>query len=181
MLAAVALAAGGTALGLDLSSTGKPAATYGALPSWLPRPTVRVGRVVVASAAHPWRAIQGDTVVVELPRGRVRATVAGPAVPEEGDFPIPATTRCTFSVVLAARSGIVPLTSTAFTVLDENGRLHHPQVKVDGGGALPARLRAGRSLILTAVAMLPPGSGLFRWTPSGGKPVVSWDFDVEID
>ena len=181
MLAAVALAAGGTALGLDLSAGGRPDATYGALPSWLPKPTVRVGRVVAASAAHPWRAIQGDTVVVELSRGRVLATVSGPAVPEEGQFPIPATTRCTFTAVLAARSGVVPLTPAAFTIFDENGRLHHPKVTVNGGDALPARLRAGGSVTLTAVAMLPPGSGLFRWAPAGGKPVVSWDFDVEID
>jgi hypothetical protein len=28
---------------------------------------------------------------------------------------------------------------------------------------------------------LPTGNGRLRWAPVGVKPVVSWDFDVEID
>ena len=67
-------------------------------------------------------------------------------VPEEGKFPVPPTTRCTFT----AASGAVPLAERAFTILDERGRL-------------------------------PTGNGRLRWAPTGAKPIVSWDFDVEID
>ena len=49
------------------------------------------------------------------------------------------------------------------------------------GGAVPAGLPAGRTVTLTVKAVLPTGSGTLRWAPAGGQPVVSWDFDVEID
>ena len=129
-------------------------AKYGGIPSWLPKATVRVNRVVTATAAHPELAIEGDTVAVHLPRGRVIMTAVGPAVPEEGRFPIPETTPCRFAVTLAA---------------------------VRGGGPAPVRVAAGHPVSLTLSAVLPTGNGQLRWTPLGGRPIVSWDFDVEIE
>ena len=159
---------------------GQPA-RYGGVPSWLPTPTVSVGRVVQASAAHPWLAIEGDSVRVQLARGQVLATAVGPQVPEEGQFPVPATTPCTFTITFVNASGAVPLSQAAFTIRDEQGNLHRPAVTVAGGGPLPADISPGQKVTLIVKAVLPTGAGDLRWSPEGGQPIVSWDFDVEID
>ena len=191
-LAAVAILAAGTVLYLSRSS-GAPSAAlfapsrttaherYGGLPSWLPKAKVVVGRVVHASAAHPWLAIEGDTVAVALAHGAVKAIAIGPNVPEDGKFPVPKTTRCSFEVTFTRASGVVPLESRAFTILDELGALHHPRVSGRDGGPVPSRVLPGQSVTLTVSAVLPTGAGTVRWTPSGRTPVVGWDFDVEID
>jgi len=136
--------------------------------------------VVEASASRPALAIQGDAVSVRLARGRVLATAVGPAVPPL-KLPPPPTTRCTFTVTFASASGVVPLSARAFTIVDELGRVHQPVVRSLGGGPVPARVRPGRTVTLTVRDVLPSGSGRLRWTPAGTLPVVSWDFDVEID
>jgi len=159
----------------------RSSAKYGQIPAWLPKAAVPVGRTVEASAAHPWLAIEGDTVSVHLAHGRVMATTVGPAVPEEGAFPVPATSPCAFTVTLTAASGAVRLSPRAFTILDELGQLHHPRVTAVGGGAPPALVARGRTVRLTVTAVLPTGNGRLQWAPAGRTPIVSWDFDVEID
>ena len=154
---------------------------YGGLPSWLPKTRVSVGRLVHASAAHPWLAIEGDTVAVALAHGAVKVIAVGPTVPEDGQFPVPKTTRCRFDVTFTAASGVVPVRSHAFTILDELGALHHPHVSALDGGPVPGRVLPGQSVTLTLSAVLPTGAGSVRWTPTGSAPIVSWDFDVEID
>jgi hypothetical protein len=179
MLAAAVVA---SSVYLALPGGGKAAAVkYGGIPSWLPTPSQSVGRVVQASAAHPWLAIEGDSVRVHLAAGQVLATAVGPQVPEEGQFPVPATTPCTFMVTFTAASGSVPVNPAAFTALDEQGRLHRLSVRVQGGGAVPASVPPGHTVTLLMSAVLPTGSGTLRWTPSSTQPIVSWDFDVEID
>ena len=179
--AGVALVAGGVAAGLLLTRPGGAQIRYGGLPSWLPKTTVSVGRVRTASEARPWLAIEGDSVSVRLPRGHVLATAVGPEVPEEGRVPVPATSRCTFIVTFARGAGTVPISARAFTIIDEQGRVHRPHVALLDGGSVPARLPAGKPISLKVWDVLPTGSGTFRWTPVGRRPIVSWDFDVEID
>jgi hypothetical protein len=159
----------------------RSSAKYGGLPSWLPKAKVPVGRVVRASEAHPALAIQGDTVLVHLAHGETTVTTVGPEVPEEGKFPVPATSPCSFSVSLAAGRGVVPIRRQAFTILDERGHVHHPRVRLRNGGPLPARLKPGHIVTLTVRAVLPTGGGRLRWAPNGPRPIASWDFDVEID
>jgi hypothetical protein len=163
------------------SSANASSVKYGQIPSWLPKPKVRVGRTAVATAARPWLAIEGDTVSVRLAHGRVLATAVGPAVPEEGRFPVPATTRCTFTIIFTAAYGAVPLSAKGLTITDEYGHLHHPRVTATGGGAPPPRVAAGRTVSLTVNDVLPTGNGRLRWAPQQATPIVSWDFDVEID
>jgi len=178
---AVIAAAAGAGLYLARSPGSAPAAArYGGLPSWLPTPAVPVGRIVQASPGHPWLAVEGDTVRVVLPRGQALATAVGPAVPEEGAFPVPATTQCTFTITLAGVSGTIPLSPAAFTIRDELGQLHHPKVTAQDGRPVPAVAHRG-AVTLTIKAVLPTGNGQLQWAPQDGRPVVSWDFDVEID
>lgn len=183
-LAIVGLAiAVGATTGLLISGDRKSAGQvgYGKIPDWLPKPTVPVGRIVNASAAHPWLAIQGDTVSVDLARGRVLAVASGPTVAGEGHFPLPKTTPCTFTVTFKAASGVVPLNPRAFATTDEEGRLHELRVTAIGGGAVPQRVSPGRTVTLTMSAVLPTGEGRLLWAPAAGRPIVEWDFDVEID
>jgi hypothetical protein len=163
-------------------SPASSSAKYGQIPSWLPKPKVRVGRTAVATPARPWLAIEGDTVSVRFAHARVLATAVGPAVPHEGQFPVPATTPCTFTITFTAASGAVPLNAKAFMIIDEYGHLHHPRVTATGGGPLPPQLVApGGTVSLTVNDVLPTGNGRLRWAPYGATPIVSWDFDVEID
>jgi hypothetical protein len=143
--------------------------------------TAQVGRLVQASPAHPWLAIEGDAVSVRLPRGRAIATVIGPAASQQGRIPVPSSSPCTFTVAFSAVAGDVPLRTGALTIVDEDGHLHHPQVTVTGGGAPLSRIPPGRTLSLTVRAVLPAGNGQLRWAPGTARPVVSWDFDVEFD
>jgi hypothetical protein len=151
------------------------------IPSWLPKASAPVGRTVTASAARPQLAIEGDSVRVDLSHGQAMVTTVGPAVPATGLTPVPATTPCTFTVTFAAGRGSVPLAAAAFTIIDEQGRLHHPKVTTVSGGPLPASVPSGQTLALRLSDVLPTGNGDLRWTPEGTKPIVSWDFDVEID
>jgi hypothetical protein len=183
---AVALVVCGALLGVfashhDRSVVADPPARYGGLPSWLPKATVPVGRTVKASAAHPALAIQGDTVAVELAHGRALATAVGPTVPEDGRFPVPATSPCTFIVTFATASGRIPLSARAFTFTDELGHVRHPQVTAMGGGPIPRQVVPGHPISLKVHDIVPTGDGGLTWAPNGRRPIVSWDFDVEID
>ena len=118
------------------------------------------------------------------PAGGVLATAVGPAVPDEGAFPVPATTPCSLHRD-ARRRPRAPCRSapSAFTILDELGHLHRPRVTTAGGGSAAARACApGRTLDAHGdAASCPTGNGRLRWAPAGAAPIVSWDFDVEID
>jgi hypothetical protein len=156
-------------------------AKYGGLPAWLPKANIAVGRVLHASRAHPVLSVQGEAVSVQLTSGRVLATAAGPSVPEEGQTPVAATSPCTFVVTFAAASGAIPLDPNTFTLIDEFGHVRHPQVTAMDGGAPPARVLPGRTVSLMLHDVLPTGDGGLTWAPDGGRPIVAWDFTVEID
>ncbi len=152
------------------------------LPTWLPRATVpSADRIVTATPRRARLAIEGDTVAVHLPAGRALVTAVGPAVPAAGQSPAPATSPCQFTVTVSAVHGSVPLSSRDFSFLGEHGQRNAARVTLRGGGRLPRRIVAGRPVTLTLSAMLPVGNGQLRWAPLGEKPLVAWDFDVEVD
>ena len=156
--------------------------TFGYIPAWLGSPKVPVGRLVTATPTHPWLAVQGDTVRVQLPNARVLATVVGPAVPEEGQVPVPKTTPCTFTVTLTAASAPIPIRPRQFATIDEQGALHTLTVRTIHGGPPPSQVTPATTVALKMSAVLPTGQGRLMWAPlQGTKPLVQWDFDVEID
>jgi hypothetical protein len=108
-------------------------------------------------------------------------TTVGPQVPEEGKFPVPATSPCAFDVTLTKATATIALRRGDFTVLDEQGHLHYLRITAHGGGRAPAAIRPGQTVTLVMRAVLPTGSGTLRWSPRSPRPVASWDFDVEID
>ena len=140
-----------------------------------------VGGIVSAGPAHPGLAIEGDTVSVLLAHGRALATAVGPAVPQPRLLGGPASTPCTFTITLTATSGAVPLRGAALAIEDERGVIHHPSVSAADGGALPSEVTPARPVVLTLKTVLPVGGGRITWAPTGSAPVVSWDFDVEVD
>jgi hypothetical protein len=156
--------------------------TYGYIPAWLGKAKVPVGRVVTATPNHPWLAVQGDTVRVELPNARVLATVVGPAVPEEGKVPVPKTTPCTFTVTLTFASAPIPIRPRQFAAIDEQGAIHTLKVQSLDGGPPPSQVTPGATVGLKMSTVLPTGGGRLVWAPlEGSRPPVQWDFDVEID
>ena len=164
---------------------GQPAAAksagYGSMPSWLRGRTAAVGRTLHASSRHSVLAIQGDSVAIDLPGGHVHATAVGPAVPHPGRVPIPTTSPCTLTVTFTGASGVIPLSATAFTFVDELGQVHHPRVTALGGGPVPRQLTPGRTLSLTVRDVLPTGNERLEWAPNRQRPIVAWDFSLEID
>ena len=181
IVAAVAVAALVAASLLLTGGGAKPSAKYGKLPSWLPKTAAPTDHLVTATAAHPRLAVEGDTVRVDLAHGQADVTIVGPQVPEEGKFPVPATSPCTFIVTLTRVSGDVWLRATDFTILGENSHLYRPRVSAVHGGSMPRMVRSGQTVMLVLKAVLPTGGGQVRWAPQPGRPVSSWDFDVEID
>ncbi len=136
---------------------------------------------MTATPQRPWLAIEGDTVRVRLSAGRTLMTSVGPAVPKEGEFPVPQTSPCRFVVTFASVHGSIPISHNAFSFLSEHGKTTQAHVTLRGGGRLPSKITAGDPVTLNVSATLPTGNGQLRWTPDGRTPVVAWDFDVEID
>jgi len=165
--------AGATAAAGDL--------TYGSLPSWLPTPTVAVGQVLTASAAHPALGIEGDTIRIAVPGGQVVVTAVGPAVRASGRVPVPSSTRCTFTVTLTGVSGVVAVGADRWTVIDERGRVQVPRVIRAAGTPWAATVTTGRTVRYDLIADLPAGSGALAWAPSPGQVIATWNFAVEID
>lgn len=152
--------------------------TYGGLPSFLPKSTVPVNRIVTASAARPQLAVQGATVAVVLPAGGALATVVGPALPPFV-LPQPLTLKAVFTITLAQAHGTVPIRISDFSIKEQSGKVQQPQL-VAGTPAPPADLPAGGHVTFKVTAVLPSGEGLLRWSP-GGTLLVGWDFIVEND
>jgi hypothetical protein len=176
-------AAAALALGLTAAACGtSPAASsdsYGSLPGFLPKSSLRPDGVLVGSAQRPALTSEGDSVEVRLPRASVLATVVGPEVPGEGlPYRTPATT-CTWIVRLSRASGRVRIRIADFTTLDHLGAIYHLTL-VPGHPAPPVSIVPGRTVRFELRAVMATGEGVMRWAP-GGKITAMWDFVVEND
>jgi hypothetical protein len=134
---------------------------------------------VTASADRPQLAVQGVAVQVDLPTGQVLALVTGPTVPPFVAPPPPAVTA-TFSISLTHASGTVPVRLSNFSITDQLGRTFQPTLTI-GEKPPPPAVPAGSSVTFQLTAVMPTGEGRLHWSPTGGQPIVSWDFIVEND
>jgi hypothetical protein len=151
--------------------------TYGAPPSWLPKSTVPVDRIVVARPGDPQLGIEGDTFRAILPHGQTLITVAGPEVPPFV-APPPPTTSATFTISLSHTSGSVPIRPRDFELVDGNRQLFRPQAF--SGSHPPAEAPPGRTISFQVTEVMATGAGSIRWSPDGAA-MASWDFTVEND
>ncbi|HYB26755.1 MAG TPA: hypothetical protein VEF89_09095 [Solirubrobacteraceae bacterium] len=156
------------------------------IPSFIPRGTIAVNRIVTATPSHPQLAIQGDSVVLDLTSGDTLATMNGPLYNNKyvgtNDPTIPAQFLLTFTQT----HGTIPLAPDDFTILDQLGNNIVPQIRVKGGGPLPTRLDSGQRLTLIMSTIISAGDGSIVYNPTGitqagHKPLVGWDFIVEDD
>ncbi|HEX3906802.1 MAG TPA: hypothetical protein VHW92_02590 [Mycobacteriales bacterium] len=172
---AAALAGGGS--GHAASSAGR----YGALPSFLPTPSVRTDAIVTGTVRHPGLTSQGDAVHAVLPNGRfVRVTVSGPETPGEGlPFQADADTA-TWTVTLSDASKPVPISTKAFSAIDSLGKIYRPQL-VPGQPRPPAVLRPGHTARFELRVVMRVGEGDMRWAPLHNDLLATWDFVVEND
>ena len=178
----VALTGAGALLASEgVARHGSSQARYGGLPSWLPKPKHLTNQLLHADPAHHLLAIQGNQVSVTLPHGHVLATAVGPQVPEEGHFPVPPTSPATFIVTFTAGSGAIPLSPGEFGLIDDLGHVRHPTATAMDGGPLPQVVPPGQTLSIKLHDVIPTGDGGLAWTPYGERPIVTWDFIVEID
>jgi hypothetical protein len=182
VLAIVALAVGLTACSGSsggASPSSQPPLGFRSAPSYLPKQTQPVDRVVTASTGHSQLAVQGISVAVDLPSGHALATVTGPKVPPFVAPPPPQVTA-TFAVTFTRVTGTIPVRLTDFTITDQLGRTFHPTL-VSHEQAPPTNLTTGHSVTFHVTAVMPTGEGRIYWTPSGSTPLVGWDFIVEND
>ena len=155
-------------------------------PSFIPRNTTAVNRIVTATPSHPQLAIEGDSVLLDLPSGHGLATMNGPLYNNKyvgtNDPTIPAAFVLTFTKT----HGTLPLAPDDFTILDQLGNKIVPKIRVQGGGALPKQLNAGQRLTLIMTTIISTGDGSIVYNPTGiakpgHRPLVGWDFVVEDD
>jgi hypothetical protein len=165
--------------------------TYGSLPSWLPKTTVKeTGPTLeLATAATPILGEQqGFTVRAQLQSGSADVTAVGPQVPgyvandaQSGVWPEDKLVPSTFYVTFAAVSGSIPIAARAFDVLTDDGQIVRATVSVHGGGRVPKVLRAGQQIMLTVKAKTLQGQGSIRWAPNGLNVLVGWIYQLELD
>jgi hypothetical protein len=179
-LAVVAAGVAGMGIAGALGHNRRAAATYGALPSYLPHSTLHPDSTLVGSANRPALTSEGDSVRVRLPGGSVLASVAGPVVPGEGlPYQVTATTA-TWTVTLRDATRPIPVSRSAFSTIDSLGKVYRLSF-VPGQPRPPTVLRRGRSARFELRAVMAVGEGMLRWAPRHRDLVATWDFVVEND
>jgi hypothetical protein len=187
--AALAVAASGVGVGFAVAAAGNgdhtasqpPADSYGSLPSYLPKDTLKTDATVIGTVASPALTSQGDAVVAKLPTGRsVQVTVTGPETPGEGlPFQAQADTA-TWLVTMSHATGAVPVAVAAFSAIDSLGKVYQPHL-VAGQPRPPASVRPGQTVHFELRVVMRVGEGDMRWAPMDNDLLATWDFVVEND
>ena len=188
-LVAATLAVAATSAGLAGCATSTPvhpaaarATPLGSYPSFLPKDTLNQGTDsrLTGTVQRPALTNEGDVVKVKTATFSVLATVSGPQVPGEG-LPFQANAdTCTWTVTLSGATGTVPIKTTDFTAIDDQGNVYKPAF-VPGQPRPPAELKPGQKVRFELRAVEATGEGLMRWAPDGTHIVAKWDFVVEND
>jgi hypothetical protein len=181
---AVSLLAGCAASGSSTTHFAKPArgdsASYGSLPSFLPRQSFDTDRILNGTAANPALTSEGDAVSIGTGSSAGRITVTGPEVPGEGLPSQQPATTCTWTVTIHAGSHPIHVSAVDFSAIDHLGAIYSPAL-VAGQPNPPKVLAAHASISFELRAVMVVGEGLMRWAPDGKHVVAKWDFEVEND
>jgi hypothetical protein len=156
------------------------------IPAFIPRNTIAVNRIVTATPSHPQLAIQGASVLLDIPGGHALARMNGPRFDNRYVGTNDPTVPAAFVLTLTSTHGTIPLAPDDFTILDQLGNNLVPAIRVDGGGPLPRQLDSGQRVTLNMTAVISVGDGSIEYNPTGivkpgHKPLVGWDFIVEDD
>ncbi|MFD1719954.1 hypothetical protein [Amnibacterium endophyticum] len=155
--------------GVAAHSGAYPVAAASAAPTTVP--TVRPGGYALVAA--------GDPVDVHLPHADLRLTVAGPDVdvptPPPGQ-PISGTSAPgVLTVTAVAVRGSTAISSAQFLGLDEDQDRFALRTDRRSGTASP-----GHPVTLHLRSRFATGHTTLSWRPAG-RPLVTWDFTIEID
>lgn len=156
-------------------------ARYGGIPSFIPKASIPIDRVMTASLVHPALAIQGDAVQLRAPSGRALATAVGPNVPDRYQGSFHSDAPVTFDVSFTRVHGAIPIRSHMFLIRDELGTLLHPTLSVAGRGPVPLDVPTGRPFTLILRIRIPIGGGDLEYVPTGRHYLADWAFTAETD
>lgn len=127
-----------------------------------------------AADGHYQLVSAGDTVRATLGPAVLLAKVTGPELTVPPGPPADAAPGV-LTVDLTGQAGSTTVTAASFLVLDE--ARHAVPVRAD---AASVAVSGGRHAVLRLSGRLPAGHATVTWQPTG-RPVVTWDFVVEID
>ena len=143
-----------------------------------PIATARPQSVGSASAGHYQLVAAGDPVHVQVGSARVLARMTGPELDQSSAVPgkPPATSAPgVLTVTLASEQGTLDVPAGSFLTLGERQdaiRVHADHANLHVAPGHPATLHLSTTFR--------SGHTTFTWQPKG-RPLVTWDFVVELD
>ncbi|MEU1624851.1 hypothetical protein ABZ746_05775 [Streptomyces sp. NPDC020096] len=144
----------------------------------VPIPTAPASPVVpTASPGHAQLVAMGDAVGVSTGSDQAQITAAGPdlRLPSTASGRPPASAPGTITVTVHPVSGTTTLRADDLTITDELG--HSVHFTSDRPTADASQ---GQAAVLHLAATYAAGHSTITWKPAG-KPLVTWDFEVELD
>ncbi|MDH6114427.1 hypothetical protein P3T36_000828 [Kitasatospora sp. MAP12-15] len=145
----------------------------------VPIPSAPAAPIVpTASAGHAQLVAMGDAVHLDLGTQQGQITATGPdlALPAPAPGAAPATeSKGVITVVLKAQAGSDVLSADALTVTDEVGHTVPVTADVASASAGP-----GRDAVVHLAGTFAAGHSTLTWS-NAGKPLATWDFEVELD
>ncbi|MGF1431420.1 hypothetical protein [Kitasatospora sp. LaBMicrA B282] len=145
----------------------------------VPIPSAPASPIVpTAAPGHAQLVAMGDPVQVDLGNQQARITATGPdlanAAPAQGAKPADSSPG-TVTVTLSVPAGSLPLTADTLTADDELG--HPIPLTADTQAATAA---PGHDAVVHLSGTFGVGHATLTWS-SAGKPLATWDFEVELD
>jgi len=132
----------------------------------------------VASPGHYQLVSAGDAVHVQVGAARVLARMSGPEIDQSGAVPgkpPAASAPGVLTVTLSAERGTLDVPAGSFLTLGE--RQDRISVHADHTAV---HVAPGRPATLHLSTVFRAGHTTFTWQPQG-KPLITWDFVVELD
>jgi len=143
-----------------------------------PVATAAAQQIASASAAHYQLVAAGDPVHVQVGAAHVLARMSGPDIDQRGaapGTPPPLSAPGVLTVSLTSERGTLDVTARSFLTLGE--RQDRISVHADHAAV---HVAPGRPATLHLSTVFRAGHTTFSWQPQG-KPLVTWDFVVELD